>query len=234
MEVPRWLETLTRAALCIAAAVAMAVAPAGTQQPDSPVRIFVSLEDRSLWVLGFDGDTLLEAPVAVGKGTSIRQGRRTWTFTTPRGERRVIRKDADPIWVPPDWFYIEVAQDYGLDVRTLPPAGSVALRDRTMLTMRDDVAGIVGRDGVFRELPLDEHIVFDGALFIPPLGSRNRHVEGELGRYRLDIGDGIYLHGTPHTATVGYAATHGCLRLRDEDIEWLYEHVPAGTRVFIY
>jgi L,D-transpeptidase YbiS len=30
------------------------------------------------------------------------------------------------------------------------------------------------------------------------------------------------------------AATHGCVRLRDDDIEWLYEHVPVGTKVYIY
>jgi len=24
------------------------------------------------------------------------------------------------------------------------------------------------------------------------------------------------------------------VRMRDEDIEWLYEHVPVGTKVYIY
>jgi lipoprotein-anchoring transpeptidase ErfK/SrfK len=24
------------------------------------------------------------------------------------------------------------------------------------------------------------------------------------------------------------------VRMRDEDIEWLYDHVPVGTRVYIY
>jgi lipoprotein-anchoring transpeptidase ErfK/SrfK len=28
--------------------------------------------------------------------------------------------------------------------------------------------------------------------------------------------------------------THGCIRLYDEDIEWLYERVPVGTAVYIY
>jgi len=28
--------------------------------------------------------------------------------------------------------------------------------------------------------------------------------------------------------------THGCLRLNDGDVEWLYLNVPVGTPVFIY
>jgi lipoprotein-anchoring transpeptidase ErfK/SrfK len=42
------------------------------------------------------------------------------------------------------------------------------------------------------------------------------------------------LHGTPYKESIGLAATHGCVRMRDEDIEWLYEHVPVGTKVYIY
>ena len=34
--------------------------------------------------------------------------------------------------------------------------------------------------------------------------------------------------------TLLFAAPHGCIRLRDEDIEWLYENVPVGTKVYIY
>jgi lipoprotein-anchoring transpeptidase ErfK/SrfK len=30
------------------------------------------------------------------------------------------------------------------------------------------------------------------------------------------------------------AATHGCVRLRDQDIEWLYENIPVGTKVYVY
>jgi lipoprotein-anchoring transpeptidase ErfK/SrfK len=41
------------------------------------------------------------------------------------------------------------------------------------------------------------------------------------------------MHGTPYPETVGEAATHGCLRLLDTDIEWLYRNVPVGTTVII-
>ncbi|MFL5575974.1 MAG: L,D-transpeptidase, partial [Gemmatimonadaceae bacterium] len=40
--------------------------------------------------------------------------------------------------------------------------------------------------------------------------------------------------GTPDEATVGAAVTHGCVRLRDADISWLYDNVPVGTPVYIY
>lgn len=230
----RWFGNLAFAALVLALTPSIVLGPGPSSRDSSPLRIYVSLDQRRLWVVTLDGDTLLAAPVAVGKGNVVSYAGRTWRFKTPKGVRTVIAKDADPVWIPPEWFYIEVAQEYGLAVRTLPATGPVPLADGTALTVRDDVAGIIGADSVFRELPLDEHIVFDGALFVPPLGSRNRQVKGELGRYRLDLGDGFYLHGTPHRTSVGRAATHGCLRLRDEDIEWLYEHVPVGTRVYIY
>jgi hypothetical protein len=99
--------------------------------------------------------------------------------------------------------------------------------------VQDGVAGVI-ENGQFLSLPTDEHIVFGDTLYVPPLGSKNRKVEGELGKFRLNMGDGFLLHGTPYKDSIGLAATHGCVRLRDEDIEWLYEHVPVGTKVYIY
>ena len=66
------------------------------------------------------------------------------------------------------------------------------------------------------------------------MSSVNRRIEGELGFHSLDTGDGILLHGTPHKASIGEAATHGCIRLRDEDILWLYQVIPLETQVYIY
>ena len=52
--------------------------------------------------------------------------------------------------------------------------------------------------------------------------------------HMLDTGNGFLLHGTPHKTTIGTAATHGCIRLRDDDIEWLYDMLPVGTKIYIY
>ena len=62
----------------------------------------------------------------------------------------------------------------------------------------------------------------------------NRQIAGELGRFRLGLGDGYFIHGTPYEETVGQAATHGCVRLHDADIEWLYNNIDVGTPVYIY
>jgi L,D-transpeptidase YbiS len=34
-------------------------------------------------------------------------GKRSWTFATPRGCFRVVRKVANPVWFRPDWSFIE-------------------------------------------------------------------------------------------------------------------------------
>ena len=197
------------------------------------LRVTVSLESRELAVL--DGaDTLLVAPVAIGMDTTLRYGARAWTFDTPRGKRTVLRKNENPIWIPPEWHYAEVANKKGLKLATLPAGkAGVALSGGRRLVVRDGMAGLI-EDGAFTTLPTDEEIVFGNTLFVPPLGSKNRQIEGELGRFRLDMGNGYMLHGTPHEDTIGDAATHGCIRLYDEDVEWLFQHVPLGTAVYIF
>lgn len=196
------------------------------------VRVAVSLEDRELAVL--DGaDTLLVAPIAIGMDTTLRYGSRSWTFDTPRGKRSVLRKDANPVWIPPEWHYAEVANRKGLKLANLPANKPVVLGDGRKLVVRGGRAGII-ENGAFAALPVDEEIVFGNTLYVPPPGSRNRRIEGELGRFRLDMGNGYMLHGTPHEDTIGDAATHGCIRLYDEDIEWLFQHVAVGTPVYIF
>jgi len=44
---------------------------------------------------------------------------------------------------------------------------------------------------------------------------------------------GVGIHGTPDSASIGYSASHGCIRMRIPDAEWLFEHVYVGTPVFI-
>ena len=44
---------------------------------------------------------------------------------------------------------------------------------------------------------------------------------------------GVGIHGTPDAASIGYSASHGCIRMRIPDAEWLFEHVHVGTTVFI-
>jgi hypothetical protein len=198
----------------------------------SGFRVVVSLQDRHLWAI-VGADTVLSAPAAVAKGTTLDYGKNEWKFETPRGARTVLGKEADPVWQPPEWLYAETALEHDLELGHIYPGHPIKLKDGRLLTVKDGAVGVI-EDGQFGELPTDEHIVFDNTLYVPPLGTKNRKVEGELGKYRLNLGDGYLLHGTPYKESIGLAATHGCVRLRDEDIEWLYEHVPVGTKVYIY
>jgi lipoprotein-anchoring transpeptidase ErfK/SrfK len=43
----------------------------------------------------------------------------------------------------------------------------------------------------------------------------------------------VGIHGTPDPASVGYSASHGCIRMYVPDAEWLFERVEVGTPVFI-
>ena len=44
---------------------------------------------------------------------------------------------------------------------------------------------------------------------------------------------GVGIHGTPDDASIGYSASHGCIRMHISDAEWLFNHVRIGTTVFI-
>jgi lipoprotein-anchoring transpeptidase ErfK/SrfK len=43
----------------------------------------------------------------------------------------------------------------------------------------------------------------------------------------------VGIHGTPDAASIGYSASHGCIRMRISDAEWLFEHIELGTPVYI-
>jgi lipoprotein-anchoring transpeptidase ErfK/SrfK len=44
---------------------------------------------------------------------------------------------------------------------------------------------------------------------------------------------GVGMHGTPDDASIGYSASHGCIRMHIPDAEWLFQHVELGTPVVI-
>ncbi len=59
----------------------------------------------------------------------------------------------------------------------------------------------------------------------------------EQGKNRLGNVDSmrryIYIHGTPDTEPMGTPASHGCIRMRNDDIIWLFDRLQAGTPVHI-
>ncbi len=44
---------------------------------------------------------------------------------------------------------------------------------------------------------------------------------------------GIGIHGTDEPGSIGYSASHGCIRMQVADSEWLFTKVKVGTTVFI-
>lgn len=43
----------------------------------------------------------------------------------------------------------------------------------------------------------------------------------------------IYIHGTPDEELMGIPASHGCIRMRNNDLIELFEKVPVGTPILI-
>lgn len=129
-----------------------------------------------------NGELLREAVCSTGSGTILKDPEkgREWVFDTPRGERKVQRKVRNPVWVKPDWAFIEEGYQ--------PPA----------------------RD------------------------SPDRYDDFSLGDYGLYLGDGYIIHGTIFQSLLGQRVTHGCIRLGDKDLEFVYKSVPLGAKVYLY
>ena len=199
---------------------------------DTALRVVVSTGQRRLWVIA-QSDTLLAARVAVGSERSMTYGARQWTFHTPSGIHRVLAKEQDPIWIPPDWHYVEVARREHARIVWLHGDTSIDLHDGSRLIVKA-LSIRIEDDSTYDDAFEGSDILVGHTLYVPPAGSPARRVRGELGKYRLVLGNAIGIHGTKATETVGTAATHGCMRLYDSDIAWLYAHVPVGTKVYIY
>lgn len=127
------------------------------------------------------GELLREAICSTGSGVRLRDPRngREWIFDTPSGEVKIWRKRANPIWIKPDWAFIEEGYE-------------------------------------------------------PPKGTRDRIDDYSLGDYALDMPDGYIIHGTVFKTLLGRRVTHGCIRLGDDDLKYVYDTVPVGARVFLF
>jgi L,D-transpeptidase YbiS len=125
--------------------------------------------------------TLREMVASCGSGNVLVDpvGGRTWTFDTPRGQFQVRSKVKDPIWIKPDWAFIEEGE------------------------------------------PI-------------PARSSERAEANVMGDYALGLGQGYFLHGTLYKRLLGRNVSHGCVRLGDEDIEFLYRTATLGTKVIIF
>ena len=121
--------------------------------------------DRSARTLTFlrGGHRVRRFPVAVGMPE----------YPTPLGARRVVDRQVDPAWTPPD-------SPWAVELETIPAGPG------------------------------------------NPLGTR-----------WIGLGGAIGIHGTYAAGSIGTAASHGCIRMTIDDVEWLFEQLPMGSRVRI-
>jgi lipoprotein-anchoring transpeptidase ErfK/SrfK len=60
------------------------------------------------------------------------------------------------------------------------------------------------------------------------------HPMNPLGSRGLYLGSSMYrIHGTDAPWTIGQAVSKGCIRMYEEDVKYLYDRVPLGTRVTV-
>jgi len=209
---------------------------AAAAAPGDVPYVVVSIQENRLWYKHGDS-TLYTTEVATGSGKVLeREGGNQWKFETPRGRLVVQSKDSAPAWIPPDWHFVEQAKKRGLGIVRLSRGETVPAADGAVVTVSG--SDVVKRYPDGREVPLTaadgREIVVNGNIIIPPFGTNQRKYPGVLGTRRLNLGDGYALHGTNRPETVGQSVSHGCVRLRNQDIEALYEMVPVGTPVYIY
>jgi len=71
-------------------------------------------------------------------------------------------------------------------------------------------------------------------LSIPSIYSPHRYVPNVLGDYALGFGDGYLVHGTLYKRFLGLPVTHGCVRLGDDDMQFVFKTLTHGSKIYIY
>lgn len=202
------------------------------------------------------GRTIFEAVCSTGKGTTLEIAGRKMVFDTPTGRFRIQSKEENPVWVPPDWHFVEEARKKRLEVVRLNAGEAIDAETgepvaasqggfwsflkagrkspgRVLKLKGKDVVEI-SADGSERALPPGELIRAGKTIVVPPAGSAQRRFDKVLGHFRLNIGNGYALHGTTATRDLGRSVSHGCVRLSDPDIERLFGMARVGDQVVIY
>ena len=222
---------------------------------DTDQIIVVSTAENRLYVRR-GGKTIFQAVCSTGKGTSLTDASgHSMVFNTPTGKFRIVLKEENPLWSPPDWHFIEEARKKGKRLVRLDPGEKVdAATGATLgtevgvhpwgekprsgsgrfLTVKHNTVVEIGPDGSERELPPGEIIEVGGAIVVPPHGTPQRRFDKVLGKYRLNFGGGYGIHGTMYPDQLGRSVTHGCVRLGDADIERLFAMANVGDQVLIY
>ena len=114
-------------------------------------RVYIIEGTSSLW----------SAPAGTGTGFRLAGSGQKWTFTTPRGLFRVRRKEKDPVWIAPDWHFVE----RGLRV---PPPDSPSRR----------IPGAMGNTAIYLGDGIAIHGTSNPGLLMNPDPERRRVSHG--------------------------------------------------------
>ena len=138
MRLPRLAATVLAAAIAAAATAGPASAQTLLPSPDrdrlsfldAPLDpgapyVVIRLAENRLFLVDRD-EVVWSAPVATGTGFRLEGAGQRWEFDTPRGVFRVERKEKDPVWIMPDWAFVERGQP-------VPPEDSPLRRQEGML-----------------------------------------------------------------------------------------------------
>jgi L,D-transpeptidase YbiS len=76
------------------------------------IYLVIDTGENLLYVMK-DDEVLRRAVCSTGSGVRLEDPERprSWVFDTPRGELTVRGKTTDPIWIKPDWAFIETGEE---------------------------------------------------------------------------------------------------------------------------
>jgi lipoprotein-anchoring transpeptidase ErfK/SrfK len=147
------------------------------------------------------GEKIIKSGV-VALGKGEKQvGSTTFKFYTPTGAFNILYKQENPWWHRPPWYWREKGKKYPDDPINIPK----------------NLSPVEARK-MYNELDEEDK---DKVLVVP----------GELGKYKMGIGDGIFIH---YGKELGRNASHGCIRVSRNDLEILYKFIKVGDPVFIF
>lgn len=69
---------------------------------------------------------------------------------------------------------------------------------------------------------------------VPAPDSPLRKERGTMGKYALDLGERVMIHGTNDPKSIGRRVSHGCIRLPNDMLKALWKEAQVGTEVYIY
>lgn len=84
----------------------------GALAPRAATTYLVIDTGRNLLFMYENGKETLKAICSTGSGRALvdPERKRRWTFDTPRGEFFIRAKHPNPVWIKPDWAFLEVGE----------------------------------------------------------------------------------------------------------------------------